>query len=118
MTPDPTGDDRGPDDTVETSLLDDLLSPATQTPGTSPEAAPVDAVGAPMTDDDYLDLTSHRRSRVTTGLAIALIFALGVLAGVLINRTFAPTPAPQIVYVLGDTQTPPAPATQTPSPSR
>ena len=64
---------------------------------------------------------------MTTGLLVALIFALGMLAGVLVGRLLTPTPAPQIVYVLNDAPSSdasspvpssPAPPPPTPSASR
>lgn len=56
----------------------------------------------PDEDDEYFEPHDQRRSRLTTGLLVALIFALGVLTGVLVGRLLTPTPAPQIVYVLDD----------------
>jgi hypothetical protein len=88
-----------------------LPSPATDSTG-------------PDEDDDYFEPDGQRRSRVTTGLLVALIFALGVLTGVLVGRLLTPTPAPQVVYVLNDAPSSapvpsaPVPSAATPSAGR
>ncbi len=121
-----TGHDR-PDDTVgsrrDTSLADDLLdrddtSDAVRGGGewqdelreVEPDQDEQDAQRGDD-DDDYFEPHPQRRSRVTTGLLVALIFVLGMLCGVLAGRVLTPTPPPQIVYLLGDS------TTSTPSPS-
>ena len=110
----PAPGDHRPDDTTttpSTSLADDLLTPNDTAPiagdtdsvADTPPAAvdePDDSEDRGEADDDYLDFVDHKRSRVTTGLIIALVFAVGVLFGALITRTLAPAPQPQIVYVL------------------
>lgn len=106
----PAPGDHRPDDTITTptasSLADDLLSPtdtgtdAETSPATGDEPADSEARGE--ADDDYLDFGDHRRSRVTTGLIIALIFAVGVLFGALLTRTLTPAPRAQIIYVLSE----------------
>ena len=105
----PDVDDRQPDDTIETRLVDDLLSPTdpeTLGPpaadGASASTDPTPPVGDPAVEDEYDLEGTGRRSRVTTGLIIALIFALGVLVGVLVARQLSPAPPPRIVYVLND----------------
>jgi hypothetical protein len=122
-----TGHDR-PDDTVgsrrDTSLADDLLdrddtSDAVRGGGewqdelreVEPDQDEQDAQRGDD-DDDYFEPHPQRRSRVTTGLLVALIFVLGMLCGVLAGRVLTPTRPPQIVYLLGDstTSTPPSPS--------
>ena len=122
-----TGHDR-PDDTVgsrrDTSLADDLLdrddtSEAVRGGGerqdelreVEPNQDEQDARRGDD-DDDYFEPHPQRRSRVTTGLLVALIFVLGMLCGVLAGRVLTPTRPPQIVYLLGDstTSTPPSPS--------
>ena len=136
------------DDTVELdagpSLADDLLhsdDPAEEeveqdeqddpergqtadAPRTGGVAEPSTDSTGPDEDDDYFEPDGQRRSRVTTGLLVALIFALGVLTGVLVGRLLTPTPAPQVVYVLNDAPSsapvpsPPVPSAATPSVGR
>jgi hypothetical protein len=125
-----TGHDR-PDDTVgsrrDTSLADDLLdrddtSEAVRGGGerqdelrdVEPNEDEQDARRGD--DDDYFEPHPQRRSRVTTGLLVALIFVLGMLCGVLAGRVLTPTRPPQIVYLLGDstTSTPPFPSASAP----
>ena len=100
--------DRPLQNTAETSLADDLL---TRSGNGTVVDAPTQTAAEPGSgptgeDDDYLYTDGHRRSRVTTGLLIALIFVIGVLSGVLLARILTPTPPPQIVYVLNGAETP------------
>lgn len=60
-------------------------------------------------DEDYLEL-DQPRSRWTTVLVVALIFAVGVLCGGLLTRAVSPSPAPRIVYVLSDASAAPSPS--------
>ncbi len=118
--------DAGPsEDTVEVttppSLADDLLhggaadgdaEVVTADPAADPGVADPD-------DDDYLEPDTRRRSRVTTTLLVALIFALGTLTGVLVGRVLTPAPAPRIIYLLNDapSSAPSASALPAPTPS-
>ena len=131
---DQTLDDQRGDDTVEIrrdpSLVDDLLPPADtteleleggeQTAGSQPVDRR-EGLDRQDEDDEYFEPHTQRRSRVTTGLLVALIFALGMLCGVLAGRVLAPPSRPQIVYLLNDANTStstPAPPTPAPSASR
>lgn len=112
------------DDTVETSyapsLSDDLLAvhdePAPDATAVAPTAAPP-AGEEQDEDDEYFEPQTRRRSRLTTGLLVALIFLLGMLAGVLLGRALASDPAPQVVYVLNDAGSTAAPVTPTAGPT-
>jgi hypothetical protein len=117
--------DHPPDSTVELrtdrSLADDLLSPDRDaTLEDRPDVADAGTASAlePDEEDDYFDPHAQRRGRGTTGLIVALIFALGMLCGVLVGRALMPAPQPQIVYLLNDVgaspeQHPPSPSTST-----
>ncbi len=113
---------RRADDTVEIGLADDLLGPADDaqadpsgsTPDASTPAAEPKTWSDLSDDEDYL-APAGRRSRLTTGLFVALIFLVGILVGTVLTRALAPTPAPQIVYVLSSGS--PAP-TASASPTR
>ena len=72
-------------------------------------------VPEPDEDDEYFEPHDQKRSRVTTGLLVALIFALGVLAGLLVGRLLTPAPAPQIVSVLNDAPSSAPPASVPPT---
>ena len=117
--------DHPAEDEVEQDEQDDLER------GQRADAPPSGGLPSPATDstgpdedDDYFEPDGQRRSRVTTGLLVALIFALGVLTGVLVGRLLTPTPAPQVVYVLNDAPSSapvpsaPVPSAATPSAGR
>ncbi len=107
------------DDTVEISLTDKLLLRAEPDSNHSTGVPEADQVGL-ADDEEYLEI-DHKRSRWTTGLAIALIFVVGIFCGVLLTRALSPTPAPQTVYLLNDGQDsgssayPPPPGPRSPS---
>ncbi|HET9649395.1 MAG TPA: hypothetical protein VFP34_14360 [Microlunatus sp.] len=100
----------GPDDTVEISLTDQLLSP-TEPP--SAETRPPLAEEWTSDDEDFQPIEG-KRSRWTTGLGVALIFMVGVLCGAVLSHVLSPAPAPPTIYVLNDAGTGP---TASPTPS-
>lgn len=114
-----TSDPSQHNDTADYSLADALLSRSetdTLIQSRSETVPPPPGTGAETTasDDDYLDFDTHKRNRVTTGLVVCLIFALGVLTGALVALTFAPSQPPATVYVLSETASPSAPSTTGP----
>ena len=117
--------DRQPDDTLVPELDTEAAGPldhgGTGTQPPDPDLAD-DLLGprpenaeTPVTDedDDYLIDAGWRRSKLTVALIVALIFALGVITGVQLNKLFAPKPAAQIVVVLNSA----SPTTALPSPT-
>ena len=93
------------EDTVEVGLADDLLGPHDEADDETHPSAPAAAAPAPSSgsddEEDYLE-PPRRRGKLTTGLLVALIFLVGVLAGTVLTKVLAPAPAPQVVYVLND----------------
>lgn len=89
----------GADDTIEIQrdprLADDLLQH-----GSSDDA--VAAWVEPAEDDEDYYQPPKKRSRVTTGLVVALIFMVGVLVGVTGGRALPQQRAPHVVYLLND----------------
>ncbi|WP_156821128.1 hypothetical protein [Microlunatus phosphovorus] len=79
-------------------------------PTRSPQAA-----GASMTtwvepaedDEDYYE-PPKKRSRLTTGLVVALIFLLGMFTGVTVSRLLPSQQRPQVIYLLNNEGSPQA----------
>lgn len=77
-------------------------------PTRSPQAA-----GASMTtwvepaedDEDYYE-PPKKRSRLTTGLVVALIFLLGMFTGVTVSRLLPSQQRPQVIYLLNNEGSP------------
>lgn len=93
------------DDTVETSLTDELLAHTEAETETASEPTASETAWSSEDDEEFL-APSAKRSRWTTGLVVALIFVLGAFCGVLLGKALSPTPAPQVVYLLGDGSAP------------
>ena len=122
--PDGDRDRDGDNDTIEIqrdpSLADDLLRHGSADGSALAESEPVDsiAVGSkavdlgasgsgprwvePVEDDEDYYEPPKKRSRVTTGLVIALIFLLGMFVGVSVSRLLPSQQRPQVVYLLND----------------
>lgn len=104
----------GADDTIEIrrdpSLTDDLLH-------LDDGAGSVSTWVEPAEDDEDYYEPPKKRSRVTTGLVVALIFLLGMFTGVTLSRLLPAQQRPQIVYLLNDDGAPRGPSGMPSGPS-
>ena len=125
--PDGDRDRDGDNDTIEIqrdpSLADDLLRHGSADGSASAESEPVGSIAVdlgpagsgpkwvePVEDDEDYYEPPKKRSRLTTGLVIALIFLLGMFVGVSVSRLLPSQQRPQVVYLLNDDGAPQAPS--------